>query len=448
MDTSSPKVEIIKVSSRSGREISSRSGREMASDSSHIASPWDVDYTQQMTVDPDRYLRLDAVLSNEPLQKGDIIEYYHSIFVWGDKRGLYRAEVLGVSPNNPWSVLQLSTGYVMDEEDRVRRVKVMRGGKLEDHPGIWRQINEYTLVASVNDGLSGVERESRRFSAIYQEKLSEKNEEMKAHGLDPLPNDLLRTVHGEKNRGGSRGNDEPPSKRQKDEQPLTKQAKTSSGETDTKKYLVKLIFGVRSYGFKIARLTKAEIEEHEANGKICVVLNATDAMTYATEEILVNIVDYVFSHAKISKEEKSMTERQLKKEVKRILGVTYLPKDMRVTIKERFLDCLDFGIAKLLGIHDIFDRPHRPCLSCAKLFRARHYSSRWCSRDCRKAFSLPVQSSVSSLPTTDTLVQSFPGICQQCSVFFPRIYSEGERAPKICKNCVFDNGLRERGEWV
>ena len=80
---------------------------------------------------------------NEPIRPGDMMQHWDPIFVSGDKRGLKEASVLSVNRKR-YPMLILSTGDALPPNTNVKRLKVMRRNKLEDHPfGIFRHVTEF-----------------------------------------------------------------------------------------------------------------------------------------------------------------------------------------------------------------------------------------------------------------------------------------------------------------
>ncbi|KAL7509978.1 hypothetical protein ACHAXN_009295 [Cyclotella atomus] len=157
---------------------------------------FDCPYTQAMNFDPDSN-NLDDEVSNEPMRSGDVIEYYSPMFVVGDKRGLRQATVLAVSPDAD-VILNLSNGECLPEDTRVKRIKVMDGDELFDHPGIYRPIETFKLIAGkVKGGASGIMNEAARFGDIFRKNLSKMQEKAEADGFAPM--DMFRTMPGGRN---------------------------------------------------------------------------------------------------------------------------------------------------------------------------------------------------------------------------------------------------------
>ncbi len=155
----------------------------------------DVPYTQAITFDPDDFGTVEGQ-SNEPIRPGDVIEYYCPIFVSGDARGLRLATVLAVDPNNIMPLV-LSNGEGLHSSTKVKRIKVMSGDELVDHPGIFRSMHRFKLTkrgtATAADANS---MEAARFGAIMKKNISRLKEKAEADGFAPI--DLLVNIKGVK----------------------------------------------------------------------------------------------------------------------------------------------------------------------------------------------------------------------------------------------------------
>ena len=167
----------------------------------------DCPYTQAMNFDPEMN-NLDVEVSNEPMRPGDVIEYYSPIFVVGDTRGLRQATVLAIDPKKD-VILDLSNAECLPNDTRVKRIRVMDGDELYDHPGIFRPIETFKLVAGrVKGAKSGVMNEAARFGNIFRKNLNKMQAEADADGFAPM--DMLRNMSRDKmakNDGGVASND-------------------------------------------------------------------------------------------------------------------------------------------------------------------------------------------------------------------------------------------------
>eukprot|EP00804_Cyclotella_cryptica_P029841 CCRYP_010751-RA/>CCRYP_010751-RA protein AED:0.07 eAED:0.06 QI:553/0/0.5/1/1/1/2/0/709 len=155
----------------------------------------DAPYTQAINFDPD-INNLDDGISNEPIRPGDVIEYYSPIFVVGDKRGLRQATVLYVDPKAD-VILRLSNGECLPEDTRVKRIKVIDGNDLVDHPGIYRPIETFKLVAGKAKGYNtgdGIMNEAARFGDIFRKNMNKMKASAEAEGFAPM--DMVLKLNG------------------------------------------------------------------------------------------------------------------------------------------------------------------------------------------------------------------------------------------------------------
>ena len=154
----------------------------------------DIPYTQAITFDPDEFRMDEEGISNEPIRPGDVIEYYSPIYVAGDPRGLRRATVLSIDPKDSMPLV-LSNGEGLPKNIKVKRVKVISGDDLLDHPGIFRLICMFKLrklgSATAADGIA---METTRFGCIMKENISKMKKKAEGDGFAPM--DLLVTIKG------------------------------------------------------------------------------------------------------------------------------------------------------------------------------------------------------------------------------------------------------------
>lgn len=154
----------------------------------------DAPYTQAITFDPDDFRMDDEGISNEPIRPGDVIEYYSPIYVAGDPRGLRRATVLSIDPKDSMPLV-LSNGEGLPNNVKVKRIKVMSGDDLLDHPGIFRLICMFKLrklgSATAADGII---MENTRFRSIIKKNISKMKEKAEDDGFAPM--DFLVKIKG------------------------------------------------------------------------------------------------------------------------------------------------------------------------------------------------------------------------------------------------------------
>ncbi len=97
-------------------------------------------YTQAQTqVDEDDWNCSTKVKkSNEPINPGDVIFYFHPAFVSNTKQAERSATVMEVDPEKDIP-LRLSNNDCLEPMKEVKRIKVMNCGVIQDHPrGIFR----------------------------------------------------------------------------------------------------------------------------------------------------------------------------------------------------------------------------------------------------------------------------------------------------------------------
>lgn len=154
----------------------------------------DAPYTQAITFDPDDFRMDDEGISNEPIRPGDVIEYYSPIYVAGDPRGLRRATVLSIDPKDSMPLV-LSNGEGLPSTVKVKRVKVISGDDLLDHPGIFRLICMFKLrklgSATAADGIA---METARFGSIMKKNVSKMRQKAEGDGFAPM--DMLVNIKG------------------------------------------------------------------------------------------------------------------------------------------------------------------------------------------------------------------------------------------------------------
>jgi hypothetical protein len=170
-------------------------GNEHCDDNEENHDNLDLPYTQAITFDPDDFGELEG-RSNEPIRPGDVIEYYCPIFVTGDKRGLRQATVLAVDPKDTMPLV-LSNGEGLPNTTKVKRIKVMSGDELVDHPGIFREMNRFHLIKRGNaTAADAIAMEAARFGAIMTKNINKLQEKAGAEGFAPM--DLLVNIKGVK----------------------------------------------------------------------------------------------------------------------------------------------------------------------------------------------------------------------------------------------------------
>ena len=98
------------------------------------------------------------------LQAGDVIEYWHELFVCGDKRGFRREKIVVINTNQDSWVVKCDNGDLLNGMQQVKRVMVNDCGTLKPHEGEWMCIEDCKLVESIEEtylqtGLTAAQRD-------------------------------------------------------------------------------------------------------------------------------------------------------------------------------------------------------------------------------------------------------------------------------------------------
>jgi hypothetical protein len=115
----------------------------------------------------------DDGTSTEPIHVGDEIQFYKSPFAWGDERGLVRAEVLAIDPNDSCPLV-LSNQYAIAKDgfQQIQRVKVKTPG---DQVGFWRLLSDFTIQqegSTLDAGIQANYLQTREFGDIMSRRTS------------------------------------------------------------------------------------------------------------------------------------------------------------------------------------------------------------------------------------------------------------------------------------
>jgi len=170
-------------------------------DNASDCEPLDEPYTQDLgLLSDDDYLpsfALEGEKAKEPIRPGDVVEYYSHVYVAGDKRGRRIAKVLSVDPERS-PILVLDNGECIPSDTQIRRTKVMIGGTLRAHSGIYRPIENFKLIKCLPSGSSGVAaglaKEVRRVGEVISRNMAEFQEKAQADGFAPM--DLMNRYKG------------------------------------------------------------------------------------------------------------------------------------------------------------------------------------------------------------------------------------------------------------
>eukprot|EP00562_Extubocellulus_spinifer_P018023 CAMPEP_0178592068 /NCGR_PEP_ID=MMETSP0697-20121206/29146_1 /TAXON_ID=265572 /ORGANISM="Extubocellulus spinifer, Strain CCMP396" /LENGTH=934 /DNA_ID=CAMNT_0020229013 /DNA_START=32 /DNA_END=2837 /DNA_ORIENTATION=+ len=169
-------------------------------DNASDCEPLDEPYTQDLgLLSDDDYLPSFALEGEKanPIRPGDVVEYYSHVYVAGDKRGRRIAKVLSVDPERS-PILVLDNGECIPSDTQIRRTKVMIGGTLRAHSGIYRPIENFKLIKCLPSGSSGVAaglaKEVRRVGEVISRNMAEFQEKAQADGFAPM--DLMNRYKG------------------------------------------------------------------------------------------------------------------------------------------------------------------------------------------------------------------------------------------------------------
>jgi hypothetical protein len=115
----------------------------------------------------------DDGTSTEPIHVGDEIQFYKSPFVWGDERGLERAKVLAIDPNDSCPLV-LSNQYAIAKDgfQQIQRVKVKTPG---DQVGFWRLLSDFTIQqegSTLDAGIQANSLQTKEFGDIMSRRTS------------------------------------------------------------------------------------------------------------------------------------------------------------------------------------------------------------------------------------------------------------------------------------
>ena len=155
----------------------------------------EIPYTQDWGGDNDfdGLYPTSSSVAKEPLRPGDVISYRSHLFVAGDKRGERVAIVIEVRPKED-PILRLDNNEVLLATTQVKRIRVMKGRKLEEHPqGLYREIKEFKLKKA--GPLPGYEKstEAQRIGSI----MHRFNEQyMEIANDQGMPMDLMNRYKG------------------------------------------------------------------------------------------------------------------------------------------------------------------------------------------------------------------------------------------------------------
>lgn len=134
-------------------------------------------------------LEIDVRENVEPLRPGDVILYTHPAVVAGSRNSSRVTQILSTDPDLGMP-LSLRNGELLPADTYVRRIKEYKYGRLNDHDGISRPIENFrfdkrALSQKDESGLSGFQNQVERLSEMFLDTQEE---------LKTLPQDVNTNV--------------------------------------------------------------------------------------------------------------------------------------------------------------------------------------------------------------------------------------------------------------
>jgi hypothetical protein len=108
----------------------------------------EVPYAINLGIAGDENLLMACALSDrpkEPLNPGDVIHYFHPAFAAGSELSIRVTQVISTDPSKRDFPLELDNGELIPRETRMRRLKEYDNGKLYNHPGIFRDLENFRM---------------------------------------------------------------------------------------------------------------------------------------------------------------------------------------------------------------------------------------------------------------------------------------------------------------
>lgn len=129
------------------------------------------------------------------LRPGDLLEYYHHVYVAGDTRALRTGTVLSVDPRRD-PVIVLDSGDHIPNDARVKRLKRMVRGKLQDCQQGFCQVTDFRLSKAAlrgQEGLAaGLKKEMKRTGEIVKRNMDKLRDDLKKDEFAPF--DMLNKI--------------------------------------------------------------------------------------------------------------------------------------------------------------------------------------------------------------------------------------------------------------
>jgi hypothetical protein len=151
----------------------------------------EVPYAINLGIAGDENLLMACALSDrqkEPLNPGDVIHYFHPAFAAGSELSIRVTQVISTDPSKRDFPLELDNGELIPRETRMRRLKEYDNGKLYNHPGIFRDLENFrmkkrTLSAAERKMLSN---ERQKVMDLLNDVVAKANEK-----LENLPSEIM-----------------------------------------------------------------------------------------------------------------------------------------------------------------------------------------------------------------------------------------------------------------
>ncbi len=127
-----------------------------------------------------------------PIRPGDIIQYYEPNQIFGDTSYLREAEVEEIDCKTEM-VLRASGGIYLGKDEKVKLIKRVIRGKLQDFNGNWMYIGDYKLKSAktIKNCKSGIEAKANELKKVLEKQKQEASEKLKEKGLEKFA-DFIR----------------------------------------------------------------------------------------------------------------------------------------------------------------------------------------------------------------------------------------------------------------
>ena len=152
-------------------------------------------YTKGCDFDCDSFnFEDDGKTSREPLRVGDMISYYHPLFVAGDRRGYRKTRVTKIEPENEFPLTLLNSECI-PRGTTVTRVEIMVDGNLVEHDGVPRSIERFKMERGGHGtACEGVVEDSVQFGKMMGRRFAKLQKKASADGFAPM--DVMVNLKG------------------------------------------------------------------------------------------------------------------------------------------------------------------------------------------------------------------------------------------------------------